>query len=167
MYATDNNFNAAGCIGCNTVQISYWQNVGVVPQFILNACCLISCKDPRMAINGGVQCGDSVGTGFIWPNQQKYPQWGIVNYENLNIQYTLFVIGFDTRGYLILFGCITYKENGKDKIYYILRVYTRQPNPSDLVLSQISTVLNRYAETNLKNYLQIAQGSANKCIYVS
>lgn len=164
---TDNNFNEAGCVGCNTVQISYWQQIGKVPQFIFNACCMISCQDPRMAMNGGTACGNAYGTGFIWPNQQNNPGWGIVNYENLGNQYTLFVVGFESREYMIFFGCVTYKENGMTKQYYILRVYTRQPNPDPegLVWAKIQNVLDRY-NWDKNNFLSIAQGPSNQCIYV-
>lgn len=166
LYASENNFNSAGCIGCNTIQITYWQQYCEVPQFILNACCLLSCKDPSIPKNGGVTCGDTIGTGFIWPSLDDYPEWGIIKFENLGTIYTLFVIGFQNQEYFIVFGCIPYQVRGKTKLYYILRVYTRQPNPSPIVLNKINNVLNRIPETNLANFQIIGQGPGNSCIYV-
>lgn len=164
VYATDNSYSSSGCIGCNTVQISFWEWAGKVPKYVLNSCCLLSCSDPRMSPTKGVKCGTNFGSGFIQPGNSLKPESGFIKYDNMGITYTLFVIGFDPRDFLILFGCVTYTENGQTKTYHILRVYTRKSNPSAATLAKINRVISRYDFINLRNFQRIDQGP--QCIYV-
>lgn len=169
LQASDNNLNQAGCIGCNTVQISYWQPLDDLPQFILNHCCMTSCSAPDIKRTLGVKCGNVIGSGFMTPDR-AHPNCGITRYSNQGMDHQMFWLGFDTNSFMILYSCVSYVENPGDaaQAANILRIYTREVNPSALTMSQISQVLGRYSWLNIDNYSQIQQGTGNgiTCIYV-
>lgn len=164
LYYTENTFNDQGCIGCNTAQISYAGVISEKPKYYINTCCRLSCADPRTADNSGVECGIKIGSGFISPKLPKLPNHGVINYENQNRIYTLFILGCEPRDFLVLFGCITYEQDNKTVPYHILRIYLRKRDPSAIALTKIHRIFDRYNVLNLRNFIRVDQG--NKCDYI-
>lgn len=162
---SDNKFEDQGCLGCNTIQISYSTTKGKVPWFYLNSCCGVSCTHPDIADNFGFECGIRIGSGYIYPAYEDDLGLGIIKYQNLGITYTLTVLGFDDHKYLILYACITITEPGKPpSTKEVIRIFTRSRNPSADTISEIQGILGHYPFIKLQAKWKIDQGS--QCNYV-